>query len=425
MTNVLIIGGGFAGVWCAAGVKRTCLDAGVSEDRVLVTLVDAGDDMVIRPRLYEPDPQRMRVPLDRVLGPIGVRRIAATVTSIDTAGHLVTAVGRDGGQLNLSPYDRLVLAAGSKVVQPIVAGTEHLFDVDTLPAAAALHAHLQRLGSSIDETVGAGRFTAVVVGAGFTGLEVATAMVGRLRKVASGRQVRVVLVERAAVVGPELGDGPRPLILDALAKTGVELRLGVAVTALNDRSVELSDGTSVAARTVVWTAGMRASALTKQVPGERDALGRLRVDEYLRVVGVPDVYAAGDTAAAVAEPDHVVMQSCQHAVPQGKFVGVNVAADLLGLPRVSFAPDPYVTCLDLGAYEPCLRLDGTAQWRRPASRPRASSVRSTRSGSIPRWTTRRRSFALPTTAPPGRRHRSLDLCGDRREREGAPAHGHF
>jgi NADH dehydrogenase len=61
---------------------------------------------------------------------------------------------------------------------------------------------------------------------------------------------------------------------------------------------------------------MRASSLTEHVPGERDAIGRLRVDEFLEVVGVPGVYAAGDTAAAVAEPGHVVMQSCQHAVPR-------------------------------------------------------------------------------------------------------------
>ncbi len=93
---------------------------------------------------------------------------------------------------------------------------------------------------------------------------------------------------------------------------------------------------------------MRASDLTDQVPGEHDAIGRLRVDEFVRVSGVPHVFAAGDTAAAVAEAGHVVMQSCQHAVPQGKFVGVNVAPDLLGLPLVAFAPDPYVTCLDLG-----------------------------------------------------------------------------
>lgn len=362
MSDVLVVGGGFAGVWCAAGVVRTRREAGVPEEQIRVTLVDPGDDMVIRPRLYESDPQRMRVALDRVLGPIGVRRVAATVTTIDTGARAVTAVGRDGARFELS-YDRLVLATGSHVVTPTVEGAEHLFLVDSLPEAAALHAHVQRLPEDADEE---GRFAAVVIGAGFTGLEVATEMVDRLRAVSGGRPVEVVLVERAAVVGPELGEGPRPQILEALAETGVSLRLGVQVSAIRPTGVSLSDGTALAARTVIWTAGSRASALTEQVPGERDRLGRLRVDEFLRVVGVAGVYAAGDTAAAVAEPGHLVMQSCQHAVPQGKFVGVNVASDLLGLPPVPFAPDPYVTCLDLGSYGAIL----TTGWDRAVQQTR-------------------------------------------------------
>jgi NADH:ubiquinone reductase (H+-translocating) len=109
--------------------------------------------------------------------------------------------------------------------------------------------------------------------------------------------------------------------------------------------------------------------LTEQVPGKRDGLGRLHVDDYLEVIDVPGVYAAGDTAAAVAEPGHVVMQSCQHAVPQGKFAGFNVASDLLGLPRVRFAPDPYVTCLDLGAHGAVL----TTGWDREVAQTGASA----------------------------------------------------
>jgi NADH dehydrogenase len=198
---------------------------------------------------------------------------------------------------------------------------------------------------------------------------VATEMVDRLRAAAGGRPVRVVLVERAAVVGPELGAGPRAQILEALAETGVEARLGVRLASLDATGVVLSDGEVIPARTVIWTAGMRASSLTAQVPGELDALGRLRVDEFLEVVGVPGVYAAGDTAAALAEPGHVVMQSCQHAVPQGKFAGVNVASDLLGLPRVPFAPDPYVTCLDLGSYGAVL----TVGWDRVVQQTRGEA----------------------------------------------------
>lgn len=158
------------------------------------------------------------------------------------------------------------------------------------------------------------------------------------------------MVERADTVGPELGPGPRPEILAALEHAGVEIRLGVQLQSLDRESAILSDGTVIPTRTVVWTAGMRASGLTEQIPGSRDRIGRLEVDEHLRVVGVGGVYAAGDTAAAVVEDGHVVMQSCQHATPQGKLAGANVTADLLGLPLAPFAPNPYLTCLDLGPY---------------------------------------------------------------------------
>jgi len=355
----LVIGGGFAGVWAAAGAVRARHDAGVDEQALRVTLVAAADDLVIRPRLYEQDPGAMRVALARVLGPIGVRRIPATVTGIDTAARRVAALGRDGAAQELS-YDRLVLASGSRVVTPAIGGAVHLFDVDTLPAAAALDAHIGRLPA---RSGGAERFTAVVVGGGFSGIEVAAELPGRLRAVAGGADVRVVLVERADAVGPELGPGPRPEILAALDHAGVEVRLGVSLQSLDGEQALLSDGTVIPTRTVVWTAGMRASALTRQIPGERDELGRLRVEEHLRVIGVDGVYAAGDTAAAVAENGHVVMQSCQHAVPQGKHAGANVGADLLGRPLVPFAPNPYVTCLDLGPYGAVL----TVGWDRQVS----------------------------------------------------------
>jgi NADH dehydrogenase len=82
MHDVVIIGGGFAGVWSAAAAVRAADQAAIR-----VTLVSAGDELVIRPRLYEADPGRMRVRLDRILGRIGVRRLVATVTGIDPAAH--------------------------------------------------------------------------------------------------------------------------------------------------------------------------------------------------------------------------------------------------------------------------------------------------------------------------------------------------
>ncbi|MDQ0925613.1 NADH dehydrogenase [Pseudarthrobacter sp. W1I19] len=345
MAKVLIIGGGFAGVWSAASAAKLRRECGVSDSDLDITVVSAGDDLVIRPRLYESDPHKMRIPLDSVLGPIGVQRLAATVTAIDTAAKAVTAVTQDGRSSELS-YDRLVLASGSQVVQPKLPGSEHMFDIDTLAGASRLDSHLHRLP---ERSGSAGQYTAVVIGAGFTGLEIATELTMRLREIAGPHgTLRVVLVEREAEVGPELGINPRPAIKEALTDLGIETRLRVSLDAVRRGSVSLSDGTEIATDTVVWTAGMAASPLTKFIPAERDRIGRLHVDEYLRVKGVSDVYAAGDTSAAIATEGRTVMQSCQHATPLGKFAGHNVAADLLGKPLEPFAPDDYVTCLALG-----------------------------------------------------------------------------
>ncbi|GAA3310108.1 NAD(P)/FAD-dependent oxidoreductase [Streptomyces cinereospinus] len=312
--NILVIGGGFAGVWSAVGAVRTAREQGVHPTELRVTLVSNTDDLVIRPRLYEADPQAMRVALDRVLGPVGIQRVAATVTGIDTDSRQVTALGRDARPLTLD-YDRLVLAAGSQVVRPELPGAQWLFDIDTLASAARLDHHLRRLPQSAPFD---GRFTAVVVGAGFTGLEIATELAGRLRDLAPRErrdEVRVVLVEKAESVGPELGEGPRPHIVQVLEELGIERRLGTTVDAVSGRSATLSSGETVPAATTVWTAGMTASPLTASIPGERDRIGRLVVDAYLRVKGVPGVFAAGDTAAAEAEPGRLTTQSCQHAVP--------------------------------------------------------------------------------------------------------------
>jgi NADH dehydrogenase len=345
MSTVVVVGGGFAGVWSAAAAVRVARETGTSAGDLTVTLISDRDDVVIRPRLYQAEPAAMRVPLDSVVGPVGVRRIAATATAIDSAARVVRVVTGDGAHTTVD-YDRLVLATGSAVVRPVLPGAQRLFDVDTVEAATALEDHLRRLPSRPPTP---DRFTAVVVGAGFTGLEIATELVDRLRGLAGGDAMRVVLVERADRLGPELGEGPCAEIAKALAALGVEVRLGVAVAAVTDDVVELSDGTAIPAATVVWSAGVRASVLTAQLDAPRDRLGRLEVDEYLRVPRHPQIYAAGDTAAAWAEPGQRVMPSCQHAIPMGKFAGHNAAAALLGLPEAPFAPDPYVTCLDLGS----------------------------------------------------------------------------
>lgn len=346
METILIAGGGFAGVWAALAAAELRATSG-AEQRLRIQLVSAGDDLVIRPRLYEADPASKTVPLDTVLTPVGVHRLRGQVTGVDTAGRRLLVLG-DGGAERRLDYDRLILATGSQLLRPNVPGADGIHDVDTVEAADRLERHLLGLAGRPERP---GRFTAVVVGAGFTGVEVATELRERLRAVAGGHadRVRVVLVERGGTLLPGLGDEIAAVARQALEDLGVDLVAGTSIAGYDGATLTLSTGERLPAATVVWTAGLTASPLTRAIGTELDQLGRLAVDAQQRVRDVPGVYAAGDVAAAIAEDGHVVTQSCQHAMPQGSTAGRNAAADLLGLPLVDFAPHPYATCLDLGA----------------------------------------------------------------------------
>ncbi|MBX9702232.1 MAG: FAD-dependent oxidoreductase, partial [Acetobacteraceae bacterium] len=119
--------------------------------------------------------------------------------------------------------------------------------------------------------------------------------------------------------------------------------------------VTLADGARIGARTVIAATGMRASPVADLLPGRpaRDRLGRLRVDQFLAVPGLPGVLAAGDIACAAADTaGHETVMSCQHARPMGRIAGHNAACGLLGraAERVAFAAPDYVTILDLGPW---------------------------------------------------------------------------
>ena len=121
-------------------------------------------------RNYESDLTVVRVPLDDVLGPIGVRRVEGQVADLDLTGQAATVNTVDGPQALF--YDRLVFALGSQLLRPPVPGlAEHAFDVDTYNGAAKLNDHLQSLPGRPESP---GQFTAIVVGAGLTGIETAT-----------------------------------------------------------------------------------------------------------------------------------------------------------------------------------------------------------------------------------------------------------
>ncbi len=340
--RVLVLGSGFAGLWAALGAARRLDELDAASDAVEITVISSQPYHDIRVRNYEADLSPCRIPLQGLLGPAGVDHITADVTGIDAAAATVTTA--DGTILG---YDRLVLALGSRVVKPDLPGlAEFGYDVDTYDGAMKLQAHIRDLaGNAADPAIA----TAVVVGAGLTGIETASEL-PKMLSVALGPAAtpRVILVDHNPYVGSDMGESARPVIEEALAENKVDAMTGVRVAAVDERGVTLSSGEVIPAATVVWCAGMRANPLTAQLGVPCDRLGRLPVDDYLRVEGVDGVFAAGDVAAARMDDEHLSVMSCQHGRPMGRYAGYNVISDLLGAPMLSLRIPWYVTVLDLG-----------------------------------------------------------------------------
>ncbi|MGN8554405.1 UNVERIFIED_CONTAM: FAD-dependent oxidoreductase, partial [Microbacterium sp. SLM126] len=225
------------------------------------------------------------------------------------------------------------------------------FDVDTYAEARRLQDHIAALPGRAPSP---GQWTAVVVGSGATGVELACELPARLRAVAvaagqpdAARQVRVILVDSGARIAGHLG-GAQPVIEKTCRQLGIELLPGTTVKSLDAHGLTLSDGRHLDTSTVVWCAGMRASELTACFGAERDAQGRLMVDAYMRVQGVDDVYAAGDVAHALIDGVHPSVMSCQHARPMGRYAGHNAVCELFGKDLLALNIDWYTNIIDLG-----------------------------------------------------------------------------
>ncbi len=177
------------------------------------------------------------------------------------------------------------MATGSRLFRPNIPGlAEHGFSVDGLDDAIALDKHLHGLAKRPAKN---GRDTVVVAGGGFTGIEAATEMPARLRAMlGKDAKTRVIIVDRNNAIAPDMGEGPRPVIEDALRKLGVETRLGAGVASLDKSGVTLSNGEHIETETVIWAAGMRAAPLTaansRRSRQFRPAAGRPR---FARAVG--------------------------------------------------------------------------------------------------------------------------------------------
>ena len=336
--RVVVVGAGFAGLHA---VRR------LAKAHIRVLWVDGRNYHCFLPLLYQVataglEPQEIAYPARSILRrfPTAEFRLAHVVGGDPAARTLVTAAGERIG------YDRLIIAAGGAAEDFGVAGArDSAFRLYDLEDARLLRNHMLRVLEEAealeDPAARAALLTFVIVGGGPTGVEMAGALaefrthvVPRDYRKVTAEAVRIVLLE----AGPELLPPFTPRLRERarrdLVGRRVDVRSGARVTRITPDAVELATGETIAARTTVWAAGIRAAPVTADLGLATGKSGRVRVDPTLRVPGYPEVFAAGDVA--IVDGAERLPQVAQVAIQQGEHAAANVLRGLRGEPCLPF-----------------------------------------------------------------------------------------
>nr|AFI57032.1 dehydrogenase [Amycolatopsis orientalis] len=358
--RVVVVGGGFAGYHAAKTLAKE-----LTPDEHEIVLVNPTDYFLYLPLLPEVaagviDPRRVSVSLPGTLR--GVRLVLGEVTNADLEGHELTYVNPEDEEHKLG-FDKLILAAGSvNKLLPIPGVTEHAHGFRGVPEALYLRDHVTRqieLAAAADDPAErAERCTFVVVGAGYTGTEVAAQGPAFTRALAerhpelADQPIRWLLLDLAPRVLPELDQRLSRAADRVLRSRDVEVLMETSIEEAQRNGVKLTNGEFVPSRTLVWCVGVRPDPLVSDL-GLDTEKGRLVTDAFLNVPGHPDVFACGDAAAVpdLTRPGEITTMTAQHAQRQGKLAGRNVAALLRGQPLKKYRHRDLGFVVDLGEWQ--------------------------------------------------------------------------
>ena len=339
--QIVVAGAGYAGLHVALRLAAKLGKHPVVE----LTLVDRHDyHQVITelPRVAGGTraADAVRIPLQDMLAE-GVRFVQTEINGFDLAGQrLLTGAGLIG-------WRRLVLALGSRpndfAIPGLAQRTLSLYSAsDAERVWAAVSEALTAAAAAPDPERQRRLATVVVGGGGATGVELAGELAEILPKVASGHGLApgrpaVQLVE----AGPTILAGSSPQLIDKatrlLSDLGVQVRTNAMIAAATEEGFRLKDGQLVEGSVFVWAGGVKAPELVADSGLPTGHNGRVKVDRYLRVLGHPEIYAAGDLAS-VTDPrtGHVLPPLAQVALEEGETVARNLDAELNGQPLETF-----------------------------------------------------------------------------------------
>ena len=339
MKHIVILGGGFAGLYTARGLKNVEAE---------VTLVDRHNYHLFQPLLYQVamaalNPSDIAAPIRGILGrQKNVRVILGEATSVDVGAKRVSLA--DGTSL---AYDLLVIATGAthsyfghpewERFAPGLKSIDDALEIRRRVLLAFEAAERESDPEKVKELL-----TFVVIGAGPTGVELAGALSEIARKTMT-RDFRTIRPENARVIlleGKERVLPPYPPDLSAkaqkqLEELGVEVITDAIVTDLNDREVRIGERV-IATRTILWGAGVQASPLAESLGVPLDRAGRVLVEPDLTIPGHKDVFVLGDLAAVEQHDGSFVPGVAPAAIQAGQHTALNLERAVAGQPLRAF-----------------------------------------------------------------------------------------
>jgi NADH:ubiquinone reductase (H+-translocating) len=331
--HVVIVGAGFGGLAAAHGLAGAAVE---------ITIIDQRNHHLFQPLLYQVGTASLAT--SEIAWPIRhlvrnrkeITTLLGEVTGIDTQNRTVAL--EDGGAVH---YDTLVLATGARHAyfghdewEPYAPGLKTLEDATSIRRRILLS--FERAERETDPERRAALLTFVIVGGGPTGVELAGAIaelayhnLPREYRHIDTRKARVVLIEAGPRILPSFTEDLSAYARAALERLGVEIQLGSAVSECSGRGVIYADRT-LAAKVILWAAGVRASPAAAWAGLPADNAGRVKVEPDLTAPGHPEIFVIGDTATIDAWRGKPVPGIAPAAKQQGLHVARTIRARLRG-----------------------------------------------------------------------------------------------
>ena len=349
-TRILILGGGFGGVYTAMTLEQLLRDD-LRRGAVELALINRENYTVFQPMLPEVISGSIGI-VDTITS---IRRLCPSTNlytrqaeMVDLQHRRVYAAAGLGRRLCEIAYDHMVIALGNVTSPGNLPGiSEHALPFKYLGDALTLRNRvihtLEEADIEPDPEIRRGLLTFVVVGGGFSGVEVVAELNDFVRAVArnfrhlNARDIRVILVHSGGVIFPELPQSLAEFAQHLLRKRGVEIRLQTRLAGATAEAALLEGGERIGTRTLVSTVSAAPNPVVAALPVKKER-GRIIVDSHLAVPDYPGVWAVGDCAFIIdGESGMPCPPTAQHAIRQARHVAKNIVATLRDAPKTRFA----------------------------------------------------------------------------------------